>query len=48
MRFTKTLKARITGISGILVGIYLLYLNNKFGIIPIIIGLWFLLWRFKK
>jgi len=48
MKWTKTLKARITGITGIILGLYLIYLGNKWGILPISIGLGMLLWRFKK
>jgi len=39
---------RVAGISGILVGLYMLsQLNSKLGIIPISIGIGMLLWRYK-
>jgi hypothetical protein len=38
---------RIAGISGVLLGVYLMYKNNPWGAIPFGIGLSMLLWRFN-
>jgi len=44
----KRLIGRIGGVSGIALGIYMMYLGNKWGAVVFGIGLAMLLWRYKK
>lgn len=48
MRFTTTLKGRITGLTGLILGLYLLRFNWKLALLVISISIGFILWRFKK
>lgn len=47
-KWSKSQKGLIAGISGMSVGLYmLLVLNNKFGLIPLSIGLLLILWKYN-
>jgi len=47
-KITKKQRAKIAGVSGIAIGIYmLLVLNNVRGLIPLGLGFILLFWRFK-
>lgn len=44
----KYMTRRIAGISGIIVGFYMIYqLKNNLGLIPLSLGLGMALWRYK-